>query len=87
MGNLYQIPYVAVGRLTFPNMHIIACKLNEVVPYHIILSATMFRHLRYEIDDKEHFLNVTIPDGESLVRNLVIQDKKGKLNVLCQSEE
>ena len=87
VGNLYQIPYVTVGKLTFPHMHIISCKLNEDVPYHIILSATMFRNLRYEIDDKEHILNITIPDGESTVRNLVIEDKKGKLHVLCQSEE
>lgn len=87
IGNLYQIPYITVGRLTFPRMHIIAYKLKEDVPYHIILSATMFRHLRYEIDDKKHCLNVSIPDGEGLVRNLVIEDKEGKLHVLCQSEK
>lgn len=52
----------------------------------MILSATMFRNLMYEIDDKNHKLNVTIPDGESEIRNLIIRDSNGKLHVLVQSE-
>ena len=35
------------------------------VPFNMILSATMFQNLIYEIDDKNHKLNVTIPDEES----------------------
>lgn len=45
----------------------------------------MFQHLRYEIDDENHKFNVTIPDRESCIRNLKIQDKNGKLHVLCNS--
>ena len=43
----------------------------------------MFHHLRYEIDDENHKFNVAVPDSESCVRNLKIQDKNGKLHVLC----
>lgn len=82
-GNLYRLSQITIGKLIFPNMTIIACNDLENVPYHILLSATMFHHLRYEIDDENHKFNVTIPDGESYIRNLLIQDKNGKLHVLC----
>lgn len=39
----------------------------------------------YEIDDKNHKLNVTIPDDESTIRNLKIEDSNGKLHILCHS--
>lgn len=84
-GNLYQLREVAIGKLIFPEMAVISCNDLENVPYHILLSATMFQHLRYEIDDENHKFNVTIPDRESCVRNLKIQDKNGKLHVLCNS--
>lgn len=70
-GKLYQIPLLKVGDLIFPNIHIIACRLQ--LPCQIIMSATMFRGLIYEIDDYNHSLNVTIPDKESNIRNLVIR--------------
>ncbi len=53
----------------------------------MIMSATMFRHLIYEIDDHNYKFNVTIPDKESEVRNLVIWDSEGKLHVACNSAE
>lgn len=65
----------------FPNMHIIAARLN--MPFQMILSATMFRNLIYEIDTYNHKLNVTIPDTQSNVRNLVIYDKDGIMHVAC----
>ena len=43
----------------------------------------MFDNLIYEIDCKNHRLNVTIPDDESVVRNLRIKDSEGKLYVFC----
>lgn len=49
------------------------------------LSATMFQNLIYEIDDKNHRFNVTIPDDESNVRNLRIEDANGRLHILCHS--
>ena len=51
----------------------------------MILSASMFSGLRYEIDDENHKLNVTIPDTQSFVRNLTIWDENGHLQVLCVS--
>lgn len=82
-GNLYQVT-IRVGDLLYPNMHIIASNDFDV-PFHIILSATMFSHLIYEIDDHNHKFNLTIPDSESMVRNLIIVDRNGKPCVLCNS--
>lgn len=57
------------------------------VPFNMILSASMFQHLRYEVDDENHKFNVTIPDKESNVRNLVVETRDGKIFVLCNSAE
>ncbi len=82
-GNMYQVTF-QVGALTFPNLHIIVNdELNN--PFNLIMSATMFQGLIYEIDDKNHKLNVTVPDGESAVRNMRIEDSGGRLHVLCSS--
>ncbi len=82
-GNLYQVT-IQIGDLIFPSMHIIAN--NEInTSYNLILSATMFQNLIYEIDDKNHRFNVTIPDDESNVRNLRIEDANGRLHILCHS--
>lgn len=82
-GNLYRLNQVTVGKIIFPEMAIISCNDLNDVPYHMIFSATMFKDLIYEVDDKNHRLNVTVPEGECLVRNLRIEDKDGKLHVLC----
>lgn len=82
-GNLYQIT-LQIGELVYPNMIIIA-NSDLDVPFNLILSATMFQNLIYEVDDKHHRLNVTIPDDESAVRNLHIVDKNGQLHILCNS--
>lgn len=82
-GNLYQVT-LEVGGLIFPNMHIIVNDELEL-SYNLILSATMFQGLIYEIDDKNHKLNIALPQGESNVRNLKIEDKNGHLHVLCHS--
>ena len=80
-GNLYQVTF-EVGDLIFPNMHIVAnSELNT--SYNLILSATMFERLIYEIDTKAHRLNVSVPDGENLVRNLRIIDSKGGIHIMC----
>ncbi len=84
-GNLYKIT-IQIGELLYPNMHIIASNDFDV-PFHIILSATMFSHLIYEIDEYNHKFNITVPDNESFVRSLRVVDKSGKLFVLCNSNE
>ncbi len=53
----------------------------------MILSASMFSGLRYEIDDENHKLNVVVPDSQSYVRNLRIWDESGHLQVLCTSDQ
>ena len=47
------------------------------------MDATMFERLIYEIDTKAHRLNVSVPDGENLVRNLRIVDSKGGIHIMC----
>lgn len=84
-GNLYVLPSLVLGNLIFPNMHIIACNDLKNTPFQLILSATMFKGLIYEIDDKNHKLNISVPDKESFVRNLTIMDNDGKLHVYCSS--
>ncbi len=83
-GNLYRVPTFTLGSLIFSNMHIIASPMNEK-SFSLILSATMFSGLSYEINDKTHKFTVTVPSDESYVRNLVIKDSNGKLYVLCNS--
>ena len=84
-GRLYAISTFQFGELIYPNFHIIAHKME--LPCQMILPATLFRKLRYEIDDENHTFNVTIPDHQSNVRNLVIKDSDGKLHVLCTPAE
>ena len=85
IGKLFRLPQIQVGELIYPNFHIIAYKMN--MPCYFIMSATMFQHLIYEIDDFNHTLNITIPDKEHNVRNLAIKDVNGRLHVFCQSAE
>ena len=64
-GNAYTIQ---VGNLIFTNIHIIASNMITI-PFSMILSATMFQGLIYEIDTVNNSFNVTIPDNESNIRN------------------
>lgn len=84
-GTIYQIPLFQFGDLMYPYMNIIACELTLPVP--LILPATMFNNLIYEINNKTHRLNITVPDNESNVRNLTIKDDNGRLHVFCTSSE
>ena len=85
IGNLYKVS-LKVGDLIYPNMAVIANQ-DLVTPFNIILSATMFNSLIYEVDDKNRRFNVSIPDDESMVRNLRIEDKEGEIHILCNSAE
>ena len=84
-GRVYVIPVFNFGELLYPNFHIIAHKMK--LPCQMILPATMFCGLRYEIDDENHMLNITVPDNQSNVKNLIIKDSNGKLHVLCTSSK
>lgn len=85
-GKMYQIPDFTLGELVYPNMHIL-CYPMEMRRCHILMSSTMFDHLRCELDYENRSVNITVPDKESIVRNLRIIDKDGHLYVLCQSAE
>lgn len=84
-GALYKIPIFQFGDLIYPNMGIIAHRSNFPVP--LLLPATMFTSLIYEINNKTHCLNITVPDDESVSRNLTIKDENGRLYVFCSSAE
>ena len=84
-GTLYKIPYFQFGDLIYPWPHVVTHKMD--LPCHMIVSATMFNDMIFEVDNRNHRLSVTIPDGESHVRNLIIRDENGKLVVLCTANE
>lgn len=81
--NLYKVS-IDIGGILYPNMHIIAN--NDInATFNLILSATMFEGLIYQIDTVNHALNVEIPDWESNVRNLRVVNEDGKTFVLCNA--
>lgn len=80
-GNLYEIPNFCVGDLIFPSLPVIASPRK--LPCQLLLSATMFSRLIYEIDDQHHQFNVTIPERESTVRNLTVREDNGHLHIFC----
>lgn len=84
-GALYEIPVFRLGGLVYPNMGIIAHRSDFPVP--VLLPATMFHGLIYEINNKTHRLNITVPDDESISRSLTIRDEDGRLCVFCSSAE
>lgn len=68
----------------FTNIHIIASNM-VTIPFSMILSATMFQGLIYEIDTVNNSFNVTIPDNESNIRNYKLLDSDGNIYILSQS--
>ena len=84
-GKLYKLPLFKMGEPEYPNLYIIAHRMN--LPFHMIISATMLSRLHYEVDDENHVLSITIPDGQSHIRGLTIADSQGKLHVLCLDGE
>ena len=81
--DLYKVS-LNVGELYYPNMTIIVNQDLDT-PFNLILSATMFQNLIYEVDDKNHRMNIMIPDEESMVRSLRIEDSGGQIHILCNS--
>lgn len=51
----------------------------------MLLSATMFDGLIYEINRKKHILTLSIPEDESLDRVVRIRDSNGEYHNLCES--
>lgn len=86
LGDVYKIKGFVLGQLIFNCIYVVVHE-EEDKPYDMILSATIFRNLIYEIDDKHHKLNVTIPDDESPIRNLIIEDSEGYPHILVTSAD
>lgn len=83
-GNLYKVS-ITVGGIIYPDMHVVAN--NDIdAAFNLILSATMFDGLIYQIDTVNHVLNVDVPDNESNIRNLRIESKDGRQFVLCSGK-
>ena len=82
-GSLYELSHFQIGDLIFPNMNIIVHKSDFPVP--MLLPATMFESLIYEINNKTHLLNIVVPDDESISRNLKIRSENGQLYIFCSS--
>ena len=82
-GNVYRLSQFRLGELVFPSLPIIASKSD--LPCQMLISATMFRRLVYEVDDCNHKFHVTIPNHESCERIFKIEDKNGKLHILCMN--
>lgn len=77
-GDLYRVDFELNG-LFYVNMPIIACEL-ERTNWNIILSATMFDGMIYEIDSIHKKLNITIPDNQP-VRILRLSDDTNNISV------
>ena len=83
-GNLYRVTF-QVGELVYPSMPILANSELDVT-FDVILSASMFDGLIYQVDTVNHVLTVEIPDNESTVRNIKLRDSSGRWFVLSGDE-
>lgn len=77
-GALYRINF-RLGDLIFKDMPIVATGM-EGLNCHLILPATMFDKMIYEIDTINHVLNINTRDNQ-LVRILKVSDDNGKFSV------
>ena len=74
-GNLYTLSNFQIGKIIYTKLDIVVLP-DKNTTYNILLSATMFRGMIYEIDDINHRFNVNAPDSDT-VRNLAAYyDKK-----------
>lgn len=77
-GSLYRINF-KLGNLMFQDMPIVATNMKNL-NCHLILPATMFDKMVYEIDTINHALNIDTKDNQ-LVRLLKVSDDNGKFSV------
>jgi len=77
-GSLYRIDF-QLGGLIFKDMPIVATNMKDL-NCHLILPATMFDKMVYEIDTINHALNVDTKDNQ-LIRILKVSDDSGKISV------
>ena len=84
VGDLYKVPIFKLGELIYPNLSVVLVE-NSNQHIQMILSASMFNKLIYEINDKYKYFKVTVPQEESNVRHLEVYDSNGRLHILCNN--
>lgn len=66
-GMIYILDRFVLGKLVFPELKVFVPK-RHTISQHFIIPASMLAGLTYEIDDPNHRLNITVPEGETLER-------------------
>ena len=74
-GDAYTLPDLYIGKLHFRDVKIVASAELGNVPFYMIISATMFRDLAYEIDMIEYNLNIRLKSIDSFERKLLVYSK------------
>lgn len=80
-GDVYRLPYIQIGELIYPNFPVVTSSVLENSPFDLLLSASMFIGLRYEIDTITHMLNISVPD-DCMVRNIHVKLADGEFVIL-----
>ncbi|MDR2888366.1 MAG: hypothetical protein LBV33_00810 [Lachnospiraceae bacterium] len=75
VGDAYNLPNLTIDRLSYRDIKIVACAELGVVPFFMIISATMFRGLAYEVDIMKFNLNIRMNPGDSYARKLKVFNK------------
>jgi len=74
-GDAYNLPDLYIGNLHFKDIKIVASSTLGNVPFFMIISATMFRGLAYEIDMIDYNLNIRMKGSDNFERKLLVYSK------------
>ena len=74
-GDAYNLPDLYIGKLHFKDIKIVANSSLGNVPFYMIISATMFRSLAYEIDMIDYNLNIRMKNSDNFERKLLVYSK------------
>ena len=77
-GSIYEIKNFMIGKLIFKNLEVFVPD-EPKIKYPILLSATMFYGMAYEIDTINNTFNVRLRDETLLERNFKIISLRGRL--------
>lgn len=83
-GKVYKVTF-RLRDIVYPGLPVFIPDREQDASYSMILSATMFKGLDYNIDTRNHYLTVHIQTPSELVRNLTCHNKNGKLIVLANN--
>ena len=77
-GAIYEIKNFSIGKLHFNNIEVFVPNKPKL-KYPLLLSATLFHGVKYEIDTIDNILTVTTKDTDNLERDFRIKNLKGEL--------